>query len=602
MKFKHRKLAKMKSMKARLFHYFILMISATAVSFVLYGAFSIWTYEKELSYCDEKTLDLYASSFEYTVGELEEFLQNLTIDDTYFKLLSLKSSVSVSQKIEAEYLTREMVKNEVSDSTALFYYNKDGSQYYYRVGAQFLDGLYGTDLRMFMRQASQDFLAMEGSDYQCWKIYNSGQTRILTNTYFCGDLYITAMVDLNAYIKSFSDKEKGYLFYNDEKVLAESDGPDLQKLENNASFQKEIFDSTDHSYPWKRRIGGNIVQSRVFEDYGIGLCIVSRMEGIWKLSSVALILLLLLAATLLAFLLIIYDYVKKITVYPLERISELSARISESSRRMRGKQPAESVPAVHLEATGADSIQEYARISEALNDLVDQKIELERENEARQREKDQALLQYYQLQTRSHFFLNCLKSLYNMACTGEIEKMKMMIMGFSNHLRFIFRDNLQLIPLRDEIAEVNDYQSIIQMDSTHPIILDMEIPDEARDCLVPPLLIRTFLENSCKYSNTEKGMLCFRVQAEISDAADRKYLHLKISDNGTGYSDEVLKELADDSETYRQYHVGIVNLKRRMKLIYGKECQTAFFNLPGSGACSVFYIPIRNEEKGNAQG
>ena len=51
MKFKHRKLAKMKSMKARLFHYFILMISATAVSFVLYGAFSIWTYEKELSYC-----------------------------------------------------------------------------------------------------------------------------------------------------------------------------------------------------------------------------------------------------------------------------------------------------------------------------------------------------------------------------------------------------------------------------------------------------------------------------------------------------------------------------------------------------------------------
>ena len=64
----------------------------------------------------------------------------------------------------------------------------------------------------------------------------------------------------------------------------------------------------------------------------------------------------------------------------------------------------------------------------------------------------------------------------------------------------------------------------------------------------------------------------------------------------------MLKELVDDSETYRQYHVGIVNLKRRMKLIYGKECQTAFFNLPGSGACSVFYIPIRNEEKGNAQG
>ena len=94
----------------------------------------------------------------------------------------------------------------------------------------------------------------------------------------------------------------------------------------------------------------------------------------------------------------------------------------------------------------------------------------------------------------------------------------------------------------------------------------------------------------------EDEMLCFRVHAEISDAADRKYLHMKISDNGAGYSNEVLRALADDSEEYKQYHVGIANLKRRMKLIYGKECQTAFFNLPGSGACSVLYIPIRNEE------
>lgn len=587
---------KMKSIKDKLLYYFILMIIGTIVCFSFYGIFSVWMYEKELSYCDEKTLDLYSNSFEYELDSLEDFLQNMTTNNNYFMLLSLKGGISIDKKIEAEYLTREVIQSEVKDSSALFYYSKNGNEFYYRTGKQFRREIYGAELRNFMKEASQDFLAMNESDYRYWKIMDIGGKKILTNTYHSGDLYMTAMVDLDACVEEFSGNEKEYFFYNQDQVLASSNRLLFQKIDGNKILREDVSGNGEHTYHWIRKKGGSIVQARFFDDYGLGLCIVSKMEGIWKLSSVAMILLVFLVIALLAFFLLVYGYVKKATVYPLERISELSDQMRESGRRMRKKLLEEPESAVHLEASDSDGIREYAKISEALNELVDQKIELEQENEARQREKNQALLQYYQLQTRSHFFLNCLKSLYNMANTGEIEKMKMMILGFSNHLRFIFRDNLKLIPLKDEIAELNDYQSIIQMDSAKPIVLDMSVPDEAMDCLVPPLLIQTFLENSYKYSNTKTGMLCFRVHAEISDAADRKYLHMKISDNGAGYSNEVLRALADDSEEYKQYHVGIANLKRRMKLIYGKECQTAFFNLPGSGACSVLYIPIRNEE------
>ena len=591
----------MKSIKEKLLYYFILMIFGTIVCFTFYGIFSVWMYEKELSYCDEKTLDLYSNSFEYELDGLEDFLQNMTTNNNYFMLLSLKGGIRIDKKIEAEYLTREMIKSEVKNSSALFYYSKNGNEFYYRTGKHFCKEIYGTDLRNFMKEASQDFLTMNESDYRYWKIMDIGGKKILTNTYHSGDLYMTAMVDLDACVEEFSGNEKEYFFYSRDQVLAPSNGLLFQKIDRNKIFREDASDNTEHTYHWIRNNGGSIVQARFFDDYGLGLCIVSKMEGVWKLSSVAMILLVCLVIALLAFFLVVYGYVKKATVYPLERISELSDQMRESGRRMRKKLLEEPEPAVHLAASESDGIREYAKISEALNELVEQKIELEQENEARQREKNQALLQYYQLQTRSHFFLNCLKSLYNMANIGEIEKMKMMILGFSNHLRFIFRDNLKLIPLRDEIAELNDYQSIIQLDSAQPIVLDMSIPDEAMNCLVPPLLIQTFLENSYKYSNTKTGILCFRVQAEISDAADRKYLHMKISDNGSGYSNEVLRALADDSEEYKQYHVGIANLKRRIKLIYGKECQTAFFNLPGSGACSVLYIPIQNEENNHEQ-
>ena len=46
----------MKSIKEKLLYYFILMIFGTIVCFTFYGIFSVWMYEKELSYCDEKAL------------------------------------------------------------------------------------------------------------------------------------------------------------------------------------------------------------------------------------------------------------------------------------------------------------------------------------------------------------------------------------------------------------------------------------------------------------------------------------------------------------------------------------------------------------------
>lgn len=53
----------------------------------------------------------------------------------------------------------------------------------------------------------------------------------------------------------------------------------------------------------------------------------------------------------------------------------------------------------------------------------------------------------------------------------EYEKMQRMILAFSNHLRYIFHDNLKVVPLKYELEEVNDYYNIILMDRSKPILL-----------------------------------------------------------------------------------------------------------------------------------
>jgi len=91
------------------------------------------------------------------------------------------------------------------------------------------------------------------------------------------------------------------------------------------------------------------------------------------------------------------------------------------------------------------------------------------------------------------------------------------------------------------------------------------------------------------------------VQIDRIEIESRPYLRLRLSDNGAGYSNEVLKKLSEPDEQFEQYHIGISNLKRRMALIYQNDFQVAFFNAPNGGACSLIYLPLQTEQGGDAR-
>ena len=171
----------------------------------------------------------------------------------------------------------------------------------------------------------------------------------------------------------------------------------------------------------------------------------------------------------------------------------------------------------------------------------------------------------------------------------------MMILAFSNHLRYVFHDNLLLVTLKSELDETQDYYQIMQMDRANPFLLNLEVDQNLLDCQVPPLVVQTFLENSFKYNPVHNRILRFLVQIDQIEMENKPYIRLRLSDNGIGYSKEVLRKLSDADEQFEQHHVGISNLRRRMKLIYHDDYQVAFFNVLGGGACSLIYLPIRKE-------
>ena len=86
------------------------------------------------------------------------------------------------------------------------------------------------------------------------------------------------------------------------------------------------------------------------------------------------------------------------------------------------------------------------------------------------------------------------------------------------------------------------------------------------------------------------------VKASVLKSDGEAYIDLAVSDNGPGFSEEVLREInAPFTNVYTEHHVGLNNIKRRMQLVYGDGVIYAFYNT-NPGCVSEIMIPLRPQK------
>jgi two-component system sensor histidine kinase YesM len=569
---------RIRSARKSLIRYFWILLLITLLCFSLYGVYSIWTYEQQMIFSNQASLDVYFNNLVYILEDLTLFNQNVYSNNIDFVILSSKAdNMPDSQKIVMEYHLRSSIQNRVPDTGAIYIFNKSKSVNFYWYGSNFIGGTVTKANINLMNRIREQLISADQSQLMRWQVYSDDENVLMMNAYRLRDLYVCSMLDLNAFISTHTTttKTREYVFFTKDRILTNVD------YANNEGITLERIKNADDNL-FTNLFAGNIIRSEYYNAFGIGLSGIMSLEEMWSYLKVSVILLLITIIVICVLFMVIYTYISRFLIYPLNQITN-------ASRKLAGSDAGETL------LQDQDDLLEYSTIRIALNRLISQKVNLEQDNISKTLEKEHALLQYYQLQTRSHFLLNCLKSLYNMAERGEIEKIKMMILAFSNHLRYVFHDNLLLVTLKSELDEAQAYYHIIQMDRANPILLNLEVDQNLLDCKVPPLVVQTFLENSYKYNSGNKNFLRFLVQIDQIEIEKKPFIRLRLSDNGAGYSKEVLKKLSEADEQFEQYHVGISNLRRRMALIYQNDYQIAFFNAPGGGACSLIYLPMQKE-------
>lgn len=240
---------------------------------------------------------------------------------------------------------------------------------------------------------------------------------------------------------------------------------------------------------------------------------------------------------------------------------------------------------------------EFEVVNETFNTMVTQiqtlQLSVTKEQINAQREE----LYRLQVQQNPHFFMNSLNILYSLTKARNFKLMEEMTLCLINYFRFVFRNNLNFVLCKDEIEHCKNYLRIQELRFQKKLTYSIFIPDFLSEIPVPPLIIQTFVENSIKHAVTLNGPIHISVEIDFLELCGEQYIKIIISDTGKGFSQEQLNRLqsGDNLVNSKGEHTGIMNIRRRLYLLYKNNAWINFIN--NNGATVEITLPMKIDVK-----
>lgn len=212
-------------------------------------------------------------------------------------------------------------------------------------------------------------------------------------------------------------------------------------------------------------------------------------------------------------------------------------------------------------------------------------------------------LEYYQLQIKPHFFVNCFSIIHGMAQKKEFTRIQEFCIKLSNYVRFLMTDSMGLIPLESELREMNEYLQIQRIRRKPGANLIDSVDPELLPLCIPPLIILTFVENSIKHGAGETGReITIDVTVQKIREPETDKIQILITDDGVGFPGEVIQAYNSRfsaTEDWRQgEHIGIRNIFKRLFLLYGDNFSLGLRNTE-TGSEVEIRIPLKREKAQN---
>ncbi len=240
--------------------------------------------------------------------------------------------------------------------------------------------------------------------------------------------------------------------------------------------------------------------------------------------------------------------------------------------------------------------EEFADLDEAFNSMSDklqyqfEKIYLE---ELALRD---ANIMALQSQINPHFLNNTLEIINWEARMAENYKISAMIESLSTMLEATMnRGRKQLIPLSEEMSYAEAYLYIISRRFGEKLSITKEIDENCLQVMVPRLIVQPILENAIEHGVNFAGKGKIRIR--ISREEDRLFIEVMNNGKLTDKDREKIAQLLGEKDVRetRSVSLGIQNVNKRLKLLYGGDCGLTIKSDKDGYAVSTIIVKIDNK-------
>jgi sensor histidine kinase YesM len=193
----------------------------------------------------------------------------------------------------------------------------------------------------------------------------------------------------------------------------------------------------------------------------------------------------------------------------------------------------------------------------------------------------QAQLQVLQMQLHPHFLFNTLHAIGTLI-QEDPEAAEQMLLDLSSLLRvFLEGQSSQEITLQRELHLVDLYMGIQQTRFRDRLTVRSHIDSEARDCLVPCLLLQPLVENAIVHGiATNPGQDTVEIAARLEDGL----LILEISNHNSVLSRKVTAEGTG-------FGVGLSNTRQRLAQMYNGSADLSITERAPRGVVCTITVP-----------
>ncbi|MBN0040772.1 histidine kinase [Cellulosimicrobium cellulans] len=196
----------------------------------------------------------------------------------------------------------------------------------------------------------------------------------------------------------------------------------------------------------------------------------------------------------------------------------------------------------------------------------------------------QAELRALRAQISPHFVYNALGAIASFIRTDP-ERARDLVLDFADFTRYSFRGRGDFTTLADELRSIHSYVELERARFGERLAVTLQIAPESLTTVIPFLSVQPLVENAVRHGLEPRergGTIVITARDEGTQT------EITVEDDGVGMDPAVVRELLTSRGSE---HVGLRNVDRRVRRLYGDDHALDIETAPGSGTLVRLRVP-----------